>query len=276
LFGWFLNYLHETNLKVRSRAGNEQLDVEMGNVFTLSVMSLGYSLGIETPVHSKIWAAQLQASYFAFTVGFVMFFIVVGVMQCLWILKMQKFNAHKEQLVLLKFIGSTLFAWAAIDVFVIGAIVTIFEMESGSFTYSSPFFASLIHGLRSSLDIPGDGDVIMTLRPKLCVGAYLTSVSALAFVGVGVQFIRFLGRLQILPQQEAAPLVESDRLQLQQEAAPLVESDHLQIMLQQEAAPLAESDGAQQEAALLVMNDSEQQEAVPLVEKDVAGAAYSA
>jgi len=284
LFGWFLNYLHETNLKVRSNPGNEQLDLGKGNVFTLSVMSLGYSLGADTPAHTALWAAQLQAIYFAFTVVFVMLFIVVGIVQCWWILMRQEFNAHKEQLVLLKFIGSTLFAWAAIDVFVIGADVTVYELASGSFTYTSPFFTSLIHDLRTNLDIPGDGDVIMTLRPKLCAGAYLTSGSALAFIGVGVQFIRFLGRLQVLPQQQAAFLAESDGTQqeavsLQQETAPLIKSD----LPQQEAAPLMESNGAkqevtslQQETAPLIKSDSAQQEAVPSFETDIAVAADSA
>lgn len=162
---------------------------------------------------------------------------------------MKQINTHKEQLVLLKFIGSTLFAWAAIDVFVVGAIVTVYEMASGSFTYSSPFFSKLIHGLRSNLEIPGEHDVIMTLRPKLCAGAYLTSLSAFAIVGIGVQFIGFLGRLQT-----AAPLEESDGAQQEVRC--------LQVLPQGEAAPLEESDGARQEVCLQVLP---RQEAAPLL-----------
>lgn len=230
LFGWFLNYLHETNLRVNSE--DEEFDVGTGNIFTLSVMTLGHSLGFETPAHTKLWAVQMQAIYFAFTVVFVLLYIVVGIVQCLWIFMNPKMNTHKEKLVLLKFIGSTLFAWAAVDVFVIGAMVTIYEMESGSFKYTSPFFTKMIHGLRSSLEIPGDGDVIMALRPKLCAGAYLTSLTSLAFVGIGVQFIRFLGRLQ------AAPLEESNSAQ--QEAQQDV---RLQVLSQQEASPLVSAAG---------------------------------
>jgi len=216
LFGWFLNYLHGFNQKTG------QPEVGTGNVFTLSVASLGYSLGAETPAHTKLWAVELQACYFAFTVVFVMIFIVVGIGQCLFILMMDEFNAHKETLVLLKFVGSTLFAWAAIDVFVIGAIVTIFEMESGSFTFTHPFFTKLIHNLReANMDIPGEGDVIMTLRPKLCAGAYLTTLSSVAFIVIGVQFIRFLGRLQVQPQQEAAVLEGGSQMEAE---SPLIET----------------------------------------------------
>jgi len=233
LFGWFLNYVHETNLRVRSNSGDQQVDMGTGNVFTLSVMTLGYLLGAETPSHTRLWAVQLQAIYFAFTVVFVLFYLIVGIGQCLWIFVKHNVNAHKEQLVLLKFVGSTLFAWAAIDVYVIGAMITISEMESGNFSYTSPFFAKLIHGLRSSLEIPGNGDVIMALHPKLHAGAYLMLLSSLALVGTGIHFTCFLGRLQV-----AAPLEESDGTQ--QEAQQEV---CLQILSQSEGAPLLSAAG---------------------------------
>merc|ERR1719220_2932334 len=120
-------------------------------------------------------------------------------MQCIWILKKRELGTTKNQLVMLKLIGSTLFAWGALDVFAFGAIVTVVELNAGSLIGTTGFMSSLISNLRSSLDIPGDEDVIIALRPRLCAGAYLVCIGAFMFNVIGVQFIRFLGRLQFVP-----------------------------------------------------------------------------
>merc|ERR1712079_42635 len=68
----------------------------------------------------------------------------------------------------------------------------------GSLIETNSFFAKLIHNLRSTVWIPGDEDVIIALHPKLRAGAYLISISALMFLISGVQFIRFIGRLRLM------------------------------------------------------------------------------
>jgi len=201
LFGWFLNYLRETNLKVNSEPVDEEFHTKKGNILEFSLATLGYYLGEKSAGKTPMWTTTLQGSYFMFTVGFTMLFHAVGIVQCIWILAMRKVGATKEQLLGLKLTGSTLFAWSALDVFALGGIVTVVEMNAGSFMDTPAFMRSLIGSLRSVLDIPGDEDVIIALHPKICAGAGFICVGTFMFLGSGVLFMRFLERLRFVPKK---------------------------------------------------------------------------
>lgn len=203
LFGWFLNCLEDLKTRLGTEADAEHhhhTDFSTGSIFEFSLITLGNALGQKTTGATPVWTAIMQISYFSFAIGFVILFQVVGILQCMWILKKhvigKKLGVTKGQVVALRLIGSTLFAWGAVDVFALGAIVTVIEMEGGSFLPTPPFMSKLIKGLRSTLDIPGVENELVALRPKLCLGAFLICGGALMYLIIGVQFIRFLDRLQ--------------------------------------------------------------------------------
>jgi len=195
LLGWLLNYVR----RMRPGTGAEGLEGvadKPGNVFEFSLISLGSQLSVMSSHTHPAQSLFLQFCYFFFTLGFGLLFLIQGIMLCIWLMTGSVSQLTPTRLKRLSQVGHVAFLGSALDVYAVGAIVTILEMGIGSFLQTSGSMRAWIgKTVRHVVDIPGASNEIATLIPTLRIGAFVILVGAILHFLTGFLFLRFLDEL---------------------------------------------------------------------------------
>jgi len=189
--GWFLDFLQQYDDEVRTARGEVvKATSAPGNVLHFSMVSLGlrmHDVAVGTPYYATLF---LQACYFSFCFLAPCFFLVKGVGMAARALLGNRASEKQH----LWTMAHTLFSWCAVDVYIIGFLVTIAE-----FGHATPVDPRLDRWARdylsNFLDLPGR-DTMVGLRASVHPGAWLLLAGALLQFPAGLLFLRSLGWLQ--------------------------------------------------------------------------------
>lgn len=193
LFGWFLNYVRGIDMKTRM---GTKTPSSAGNVFDFSLISLGRQISIMTTGIAPFQTLFLQSTFFLLVIAVPLMFLGAVIAICIWASFADTTDIHPIQLQRLQTVVHTLFAWSAVDVCVLGAILTIIEMGSSSFMPATKGLRDWIRVyLRPVLQIPGENNEIVALSSSIHMGAVLTLIGAMLLLSVGFLFIRSAGWL---------------------------------------------------------------------------------